>query len=267
MSHETLPAPVATVDIPENNKNLHKVVKWDTLSAIAVKSWTTVVELARINNISDPNKIRIGQEIYLTQEAKTTANDTANKYVETRKTALQRAKGAEEKDKLWNKIPIDWKDKEWESIPGTVKLALLGLNNPDEVLGFDLYIIQKYKPFGGNSPEEAWNKYQAVYDSDPSKAPGLLDKYCTNAYVQEYKQYRVNQDESIKKEQKKYYSLEQFHQDMWLSVMPPSVSEVHQFVNSYNVWLRQNRKTHSSDTLETYKKIYIAQKQANKSEG
>jgi LysM repeat protein len=37
----------------------------DTLSAIAARNNTTVANLAKLNNISDPNKINAGQTIKL----------------------------------------------------------------------------------------------------------------------------------------------------------------------------------------------------------
>jgi LysM repeat protein len=43
----------------------YKVKKGDTLSGIAKKYGTTYQELARINNISDPNKIYVGQKIII----------------------------------------------------------------------------------------------------------------------------------------------------------------------------------------------------------
>ena len=43
----------------------YKVVRGDTLSKIAKKFGTTYQELARINGISDPNKIQVGQIIKL----------------------------------------------------------------------------------------------------------------------------------------------------------------------------------------------------------
>ena len=43
----------------------YKVVKGDTLSSIAQKFGTTYQELARINGISNPNLIKVGQVLKL----------------------------------------------------------------------------------------------------------------------------------------------------------------------------------------------------------
>lgn len=43
----------------------YTVVAGDTLSALALKSGKTVAELAKMNNIADPNKIKVGQKIKL----------------------------------------------------------------------------------------------------------------------------------------------------------------------------------------------------------
>ncbi len=57
------PAPAPTPVDP--NAKTYTVVKGDTLSGIASKYGTTYQELARINNIADPNIIHIGQVIVL----------------------------------------------------------------------------------------------------------------------------------------------------------------------------------------------------------
>ena len=51
----------------------HTVKSGDTLSALAQKYGTTVEDLAKRNNIADPNKIQIGQTINFADKKKTTA--------------------------------------------------------------------------------------------------------------------------------------------------------------------------------------------------
>lgn len=57
----------------------HTVVKGDTLSVLAVRYGTTVGELVRLNNITDPDYIVVGQELIITGEATTTTANTSNK--------------------------------------------------------------------------------------------------------------------------------------------------------------------------------------------
>lgn len=69
------PTPAPSVNPPVQNNNLpastspqqsiYNVVAGDTLSQIALKNNKTVAELAKINNIADPNKIKVGQTIKL----------------------------------------------------------------------------------------------------------------------------------------------------------------------------------------------------------
>lgn len=60
------PAPVVPPKpAPTTPVNEYVVVAGDTLSALAVKSGKTVAELAKMNNIADPNKIKVGQKIKL----------------------------------------------------------------------------------------------------------------------------------------------------------------------------------------------------------
>ena len=57
----------------------HTVVKGDTLSALAVKYGTTVNNLVKLNNITDPDYIVIGQVLVISGEATTTKTNTTNK--------------------------------------------------------------------------------------------------------------------------------------------------------------------------------------------
>jgi len=60
------PTPVAQPAEPKQEEpKVHTVVSGDTLSAIAAANNTTVSELARINGISNPNILSIGQRIKL----------------------------------------------------------------------------------------------------------------------------------------------------------------------------------------------------------
>lgn len=58
----------------EENTNIYVVQKGDTLSEIANKYNTTVNELARINSISDVNKIYVGQQLKISGEQKVGRN-------------------------------------------------------------------------------------------------------------------------------------------------------------------------------------------------
>ena len=59
---EVKPEPV------DDSDTVYKVKKGDTLSKIAKANKTSVAELVRINGIKDPDKIYIGQKIYLPQK-------------------------------------------------------------------------------------------------------------------------------------------------------------------------------------------------------
>lgn len=49
----------------ENKNNIYIVKKGDTLSKIALTYNTTIQKLCKLNNISNPNKILVGQKIFL----------------------------------------------------------------------------------------------------------------------------------------------------------------------------------------------------------
>jgi len=49
--------------VPNTSSSGYKIAYGDTLSALALKNNTTVSALAKLNNISDPNKIKAGQTI------------------------------------------------------------------------------------------------------------------------------------------------------------------------------------------------------------
>ena len=55
------PTPDATADTPKT----YKIRKGDTLSGIAATYGTTVKKLVKLNKISDPSKIRVGQVLQL----------------------------------------------------------------------------------------------------------------------------------------------------------------------------------------------------------
>ena len=57
---------------------IYVVKKGDTLSHIALKYNTTVSELVKLNNISNPNYIVVGQKIRLTKEDQPTTNDNTS---------------------------------------------------------------------------------------------------------------------------------------------------------------------------------------------
>lgn len=52
-------------DAKEPANNIYVVKEGDTLSSIAAKKKTTVAKLVKLNNISNPNKIKVGQKIKL----------------------------------------------------------------------------------------------------------------------------------------------------------------------------------------------------------
>ncbi len=68
----TLPPVVEPVDIPEKPAadNIYVIQKGDSLSKIAVRHGVKTAELQELNNIADPNKIRVGQKIVLPAHAK-----------------------------------------------------------------------------------------------------------------------------------------------------------------------------------------------------
>jgi len=54
--------------MPANNAQIYHVQAGDTLSAIAVKTGKTVRELASLNGLKNPNKLDVGQVLYLNKE-------------------------------------------------------------------------------------------------------------------------------------------------------------------------------------------------------
>ena len=65
------PAPAARVVAPAGG-NVHIVVKGDSLDKIAKANNTTSAELQKLNKITDPKKLQIGQQIILPAAATTT---------------------------------------------------------------------------------------------------------------------------------------------------------------------------------------------------
>ena len=71
-SAETASAPAPT-PAPKAGSGSHTVIPGDTLGSIARKAGVKVGELALLNNITDPAKLRVGQVLKLPAGAKTTA--------------------------------------------------------------------------------------------------------------------------------------------------------------------------------------------------
>jgi lysostaphin len=62
----SIPAtPQIVVPVPSNTDTAYEVKPGDTLAAIASRYNTTVAELAKLNNISDPNQLKISQRLIL----------------------------------------------------------------------------------------------------------------------------------------------------------------------------------------------------------
>ena len=57
--------PAARVVTPQPPTNVHIVVKGESLDKIAKANGTTVQELQKLNRISDPKKLQIGQQLVL----------------------------------------------------------------------------------------------------------------------------------------------------------------------------------------------------------
>ena len=57
--------PAAKVVTPAAQANVHIVVKGESLEKIAKANGTTVLELQKLNKISDPKKLQIGQQLLL----------------------------------------------------------------------------------------------------------------------------------------------------------------------------------------------------------
>jgi LysM repeat protein len=58
-------APLVAVPLPQPELNVYLVGKGDSLEKIAKSYGMTTAELQKLNNITDPNKLRIGQKIVL----------------------------------------------------------------------------------------------------------------------------------------------------------------------------------------------------------
>ena len=59
------PAPAVADFTPPKPANVHIVVKGDSLDKIAKQHNTTAVDLQKINKITDPKKLQIGQQLLL----------------------------------------------------------------------------------------------------------------------------------------------------------------------------------------------------------
>ena len=59
--------PAARVVTPAAPANVHIVVKGESLDKIAKTHGTTAVELQKLNRITDPKKLQIGQQLMLPQ--------------------------------------------------------------------------------------------------------------------------------------------------------------------------------------------------------
>src|SRR5690625_4285326 len=84
----------------EKPTGTYTVKKGDTLSHIAKRYGTTVSKLAKINNIKDPNLIRVGQKIKLSGKStdfkvgqKVKIKSSAKKYSRVNVTIPSRVKG------------------------------------------------------------------------------------------------------------------------------------------------------------------------------
>lgn len=86
------PAPVKPVAPQPVNTPSYKVAKGDSLSKIAKRHGVSTRELAAFNGINDPNKIRIGQTLYLPGNAKSSASGGVEASVKPR-VAKPSAKG------------------------------------------------------------------------------------------------------------------------------------------------------------------------------
>lgn len=62
--------PVARAVAPQPPPNVHIVVKGDSLEKIAKTHGTTAAELQKINRITDPKKLQIGQQLLLPPQPK-----------------------------------------------------------------------------------------------------------------------------------------------------------------------------------------------------
>jgi LysM repeat protein len=58
--------PAARTAAPDSASGTYTVVKGDTLSGIAKTRGLSATDLARWNNISDPRRLRVGQQLRLT---------------------------------------------------------------------------------------------------------------------------------------------------------------------------------------------------------
>jgi LysM repeat protein len=88
---------VKVTPIPVKPVSTYKVVSGDTLSEIAVKFKTTVKQLQTLNQLSDPNKLKIGQVLKITATAtkppdivkyKIQENDTLTSLAKRTKTTI-----------------------------------------------------------------------------------------------------------------------------------------------------------------------------------
>ena len=63
--HAEFAVPAARVVAPHPPANVHVVVKGDSLEKIAKTHGTTTAELQKLNRITDPKKLQIGQQLVL----------------------------------------------------------------------------------------------------------------------------------------------------------------------------------------------------------
>lgn len=113
----------------------------DTLYRMATDNKTTVARLATLNNIKDPNKISVGQKIYLNTQVKATENNTNQATIlqfgllSTNAKTLFATWEWEKEDTgsyqvKWEYIPKDWPDT-WLSGSGSGKSISVNKQDPD----------------------------------------------------------------------------------------------------------------------------------------
>jgi len=167
----------------------HTVKSGDTLSALAQKHGTTVEDLAKRNNITDPNKIQIGQKINFADKKKTTAPKPTPKA--TSKTPdncpygqlcidLQRAETGSEKDPF---IRTRHRPKGGSTAfgPGQITgqtLRDFNARHPQEfsnVKGYMNTLIDQSKQFAKYGAEPKKSGYEARFDYGGSGNPEAKD--------------------------------------------------------------------------------------------
>jgi len=164
---------------------IYTIQKWDTLSKIARITGKDIAEIARINDIKDPSKIKVWQKIYLTQEAKMAADDAVGRIARAQSQAQEiRRREHEEYD---HDEPDDNIESSWEyrDVVNAIFMRVDPHMNQGDRLWYYLYIIQ-------NTAGLAVEEYESLSEK---RQIAILEQHATQDSYMSYVGYATSQRE------------------------------------------------------------------------